>query len=578
MTATPLTLYLSQTASAYITKSDQSGIAVTGGAISNKNTTIGTNTGWIELASQGSSVQSFFSGIQNPSGHGWLLDSTLLEAQSIPFGSWIPTVHLAQSTGGASISCDIHVRAFVYDSSAKTYTQIGSDIVLASQTLTSTGGIDYVFSGSAFAGAAFSTGQKLYIDVWVNVLSSTGTVANTTVIRMYAATSSAAGNASVQVVTPGYQIATAPPPAIIAASGFNDTTSPFGAFYGIFQFQGQDTNVPPYTNAYNADPANGTVTSPPTFTANSNAANPLVFGASIGYTWSQLEPSEGTYNWTLIENDMTWWAAQNKQCLLRVMTGGTKKNDSSVPHFGKTCYKATPQWVFDAGSASVTVSGTGGANDGTIYPVYWDSTYLAKYEAFITAFAARYDGDPRVHSVMIGLGCFGEGLIDESGGTLAQQLAYGWTAAGYTQAVWTTAYTTIIAAHKAAFKSTPLTVECGTTYIDWNSTYNENTIIAVALQYNIWLQDNGMVNKLSYPQSIQHHSNPAWVVTPNLEEQLKSAIQEGSVLSDDMAQNTAFGGLIAFIYTADINNIPANSATLAQYANAVTKPHGSGVH
>jgi hypothetical protein len=120
-------------------------------------------------------------------------------------------------------------------------------------------------------------------------------------------------------------------------------------------------------------------------------------------------------------------------------------------------------------------------------------------------------------------------------------------------------------------------VECGTTYIDWNGTYNENTIIAIALQYNIWLQDNGMVNKLSYPQNIQHHSNPAWVVTPNLEEQLKSAIQESSMLSWDMQQNTAFGGLIAFIYTADIQNVPLNTQVLQQYAAAITTPHGSGL-
>lgn len=573
MSITPLTVYLSETASAYISKSDQLGTAGSGGAISNKNTTINNTTGWIEATSQGSTSAAFFGSIGLPSGHGWLLDSTLLEGQNINVGNWTPTIQLSNS-GSGTVVADVHVRAFVYDSASKTYTQIGVDMIYAGANI-GTSPTTLAFSPTSFLEATFTAGQKLYIDIWLNII--TPAAGTGPVLRTWAATSSGAGNSSVQIVTPGYLIATVPPPAIVAASGWNDTTSPFGAFYGIWQFQGSDSNLPSNAYAsYNADPAKGALTNPLTLTGNSNAANPSIFGSVLAYTWAQLEQVEGSRNWTFIENDIQWWAAQGKQVQLRVITGATKKNDS-LKHYGGTCYKATPQWVFDAGAQYVTVAGTGGANDGTIYPVYWDTTYLAKYTNFVNAFAAKYDGDPRIHSVVIGLGCFGEGIIDESGGTLAQQLAY-WTPAGYTKAVWTTTYTSIMATYKAAFKSTPLTVACGTTYIDWDTTYNENTIIAVALSYNIWLQDNGMVNKQSYPQNIQHHSNPAWVVTPNLEEQLKSAVTESSTLAWDMQQNTQFGGLVAFIYAQDINNLTLeNQATLAQYAAAVTKPHGSGL-
>ena len=64
----------------------------------------------------------------------------------------------------------------------------------------------------------------------------------------------------------------------------------------------------------------------------------------------------------------------------------------------------------------------------------WNPTYLADYDAFIAAYAARYDGDPAVSFIEMGIGDGGETLPDTQEGA-TDHLAQ-WAPYGYTDAVW----------------------------------------------------------------------------------------------------------------------------------------------
>lgn len=135
----------------------------------------------------------------SPSGHGFLLDSTLLEGHTIPAGNW--TASLRHKITSGSITADLYVRAYKR-SSGGVYTLIGT-MSLTGQTITGTV-TTYTFAPQAFAAMAFSTGDKLYLDVWADVTANS---VGSSTLNMHLAQSSTSNGVAgyTQLVTPGYQ-------------------------------------------------------------------------------------------------------------------------------------------------------------------------------------------------------------------------------------------------------------------------------------------------------------------------------------------------------------------------------------
>ena len=125
-------------------------------------------------------------------------------------------------------------------------------------------------------------------------------------------------------------------------------------------------------------------------------AQPSVNGLSVMVPWSSAEPTEGQYDWKQIDHLLEAAAQNKKSVILRVTTCGLTDSD-------------TPKWVYDAGAKSVSYTGADGKP--CVMPVFWDSSYLAKWSNFINALGSRYDKNPALHSV----GITGGGV---SGGTL----------------------------------------------------------------------------------------------------------------------------------------------------------------
>jgi hypothetical protein len=118
--------------------------------------------------------------------------------------------------------------------------------------------------------------------------------------------------------------------------------------------------------------------------------------------WSRLEPKDGVYDWSSIDEMVKNCAQSGRKFGFRVMN-----QDGGVG-----VKYATPKWVFDEGAVSFSVP------DDTVKPegIHFDTkdwedpVFLAKMKRFIAAFGARYNGNPNIAFIDIGnYGNWGEG-------------------------------------------------------------------------------------------------------------------------------------------------------------------------
>ena len=109
--------------------------------------------------------------------------------------------------------------------------------------------------------------------------------------------------------------------------------------------------------------------------------------AYFRWTWDELEPSEGQYNFGLVDNVIRQAKAKGETLAFRIMS----------------VYKgSTPKWVLDKGVDSVTVGSD-------IFPDHNNPVFLDYHERLVKAFGNRYAGKPEIDHVDIGsVGCWGE--------------------------------------------------------------------------------------------------------------------------------------------------------------------------
>ena len=116
--------------------------------------------------------------------------------------------------------------------------------------------------------------------------------------------------------------------------------------------------------------------------------------------WAFLEPEEGRFNWALFDTPAQRWIAKGKRVAIRV-----------------TCSEnwlrfATPEWVKNAGAKGVFYDLQTGPSEkgGSWDPDFGDPVFLEKLDHFLSAMAARYDGNLNVAFIDVGsYGLWGEG-------------------------------------------------------------------------------------------------------------------------------------------------------------------------
>ncbi|NMC21190.1 MAG: alpha/beta hydrolase fold domain-containing protein [Thermogutta sp.] len=172
---------------------------------------------------------------------------------------------------------------------------------------------------------------------------------------------------------------------------------------------------------------------------------PFIDGWLVRPGWDKVEPQEGNFDWTYIDNEIALAKKLKKRITLCVLGG-----------------PQTPDWVYDAGASSFAFRlganrkyGRKSDRDVRI-PVLWDETYLAKWTALVRELGRRYDREEAVVLIHI-TGATGNGL--------EMQLPFGpedrknWDRLGYTPEKAIKAWQRIIDAFADAFPSKPLDID-----------------------------------------------------------------------------------------------------------------------
>ena len=286
-----------------------------------------------------------------------------------------------------------------------------------------------------------------------------------------------------------------------------------------------------------------------------NASNPSISGADLEWSWAKIETAEGQYNWTKVDQDINTWTSTGKSVILRFATGG------QVNWSGTVDGSYTPPWVFDTYSVPRVTE-----INGTVLPEYWNPVFLQKLADFVTAAAARYDHNPGVVAVEIGVG---EGGETEPDGNASRNpnLAALWGSHGYTDALWWQTIQKIVGIYKAAWQHTPLALMTTSTFLQrTDKAYTRALVEKYAVQHGLLLQVNALDDRMS--SSYFHGMNR---YTTTIDEQRQSALSSGYPAIHDVKHAIKLGARYVLVFAADLAN-PANADALAYAQQQITTP------
>lgn len=166
-----------------------------------KETTIDTNTGWVELLAQGG-TGTFYSSIQNPDGKGFNFDPGTLEGEQLVAGNWSGTTTLFLTSG--NITATASYRFYKRSGGTGVMTSIGT-LSLASSTIDGTTR-QYSLPSTSFSAMNFAAKDTAYEDVWLHITAnyaSTGTTVRLGYLSQD--TTNHTGSSNESFVTAGYQ-------------------------------------------------------------------------------------------------------------------------------------------------------------------------------------------------------------------------------------------------------------------------------------------------------------------------------------------------------------------------------------
>jgi hypothetical protein len=123
--------------------------------------------------------------------------------------------------------------------------------------------------------------------------------------------------------------------------------------------------------------------------------------------WAFLEPEEGKYNWSYIDDIVDKFVPRGYGISFRISCKETGEAPKSVPVEIDGIRYATPYWVVQAGAKGIERPEFGSAS---WTPDWVDPVFLEKLDNFHRAFAEKYDGKPWVRYLDVGsIGEWGEG-------------------------------------------------------------------------------------------------------------------------------------------------------------------------
>lgn len=247
-------------------------------------------------------------------------------------------------------------------------------------------------------------------------------------------------------------------------------------------------------------------------------------GISWIFSWRELEPSQGKYNWVNVDDALA--ASGSKPVILRVVGG-----DSA------------PSWLPRA-DGIVAPNPQGGSS---WMPIPWNANFLATWKTFINAFGARYNANAHIAFIEGG----GDGPQGEAHLTGTYAL---WHGVGYSEPTYVGAITTEIADFKAAFPSRKVSFAGATAPTGAPSTPSlEQGFLGACEQARIVVQNNGLTGH-SYGRINQNV----------IEFGYQTASALGTGLGAALQLATQLGASFVEVYYSDATN-PADYAAIRAY-------------
>ncbi len=117
-----------------------------------------------------------------------------------------------------------------------------------------------------------------------------------------------------------------------------------------------------------------------------------VVGGHETFTWKELEPTEGNYNWNRIDGFIINQTELGKKTALGITTYNGRIEDGLQ----------TPDWFKNNNPGGVITCGD------IQIPRYWSPVYKTKYGNFVTALANHLNNNANLAYVQIGVGLYGE--------------------------------------------------------------------------------------------------------------------------------------------------------------------------
>lgn len=182
-----------------------------------------------------------------------------------------------------------------------------------------------------------------------------------------------------------------------------------------------------------------------------NIDHPLLAGIDFNLPWSLLEPKEGVYDFSFFNQYVKPWGEKGKRVVLNIVTLIPRGKAPSAGH-------ATPQWLYQKGVKYVKVSGEKTPDGTAEYPLFWDKKYLEKYEEFVKALADKYDGNPYIDAIGIGIAKLGGLTVVDPKVAQGKKLTDFYMQNGYTPEKWFETIKDIIHIYKRHFRKTPVRI------------------------------------------------------------------------------------------------------------------------
>jgi hypothetical protein len=281
-------------------------------------------------------------------------------------------------------------------------------------------------------------------------------------------------------------------------------------------------------------------------------------GMRVKIKWSNVEVTQGVYNWTPIDQAISLARSVGKKISISINAGA---NDC-------------PQWLYSAGAVPHTI--VNGRLAGGIMPVIDDPVFISKWSRFIMAFGARYDHNATVnYVVMTGIGNVVEWY--ESDGDYFKSLS---PPNPPGTAKWIHQAETIIDAYAGGFPTTPFFGAIAHPY-DGNDGLNAEKAVIGYSNSRYPGRFGLMTNTLSSRSSLSFY--PCWAINtyrftqPTGFQMLWSQIQAGddgcklgltcpdlSALDESLTKGVQLGGRFVEVYEIDCNNI-ALQATITSH-------------